>query len=695
MFSGKRPLKKRTSDLLVVAPDASSAATASVGDPSSPTSPSSAVATVTSASAASAPPLPREITTVMDHIRVNWDYMSAEQASGVYIEDYHQAFNDAIQTFSTVVENINESHRKVDGMKNDLVGCKEQLQCKRFDLLHLWLKSIQNKEMIRLLDAISGYLSNVKSILLDYLTPADRNDFASNAVFSINEALKEKKSKTRLKTERSIFRIDGSETSAETELLYNQLLAGYPTLAKPNGVASTVSNIAAGIIDKYSSVIKTGHRLLVEPDFGNVIVLYHPTVTFVRKVNDFLGRKSEGFCIFLDDFILSAFLPKIEERVLEHCYAFLNGPDTFVAELIPEFSMFPLAKCVIEIAALVQSMCHTLYDIPVHRNEFVRLIEMVLVKLYDRLLGYYRNQTAADMENESAISARWACEDEIVQLLLHNTLFLPGEWFITQIALLRVIDAPNRSVAPQLSSEDETQDSSDDLLAGGMQASTDSLPAVDFDVEPDLTLPLNESMSARFDTIINYYQELAETFLFALKMEIRCHCMYFLDLALREGNYYLEDEPSEPDPYVDALNQDLIMVEEAIDSCIPTRRVKFVFDGLPYLVMHILCANLRYVRRLNQHGVAKLLRNVQALQQCISNLAPDCEKDLRRARDYFALLQGNEEDLLKHMDARPGGFTYDEYKTVLDLIFLDRDDATAKKAYAAALDRLKKFFVLH
>lgn len=45
-----------------------------------------------------------------------------------------------------------DSKDRVVGMRGDLENCNEWLQNKRFDLFHLWVKSIQNKEMVRILE---------------------------------------------------------------------------------------------------------------------------------------------------------------------------------------------------------------------------------------------------------------------------------------------------------------------------------------------------------------------------------------------------------------------------------------------------------------------------------------------------------------------------------------------------------------
>jgi exocyst complex component 4 len=69
-------------------------------------------------------------------------------------QDYHLAFNTAIQKFSSVVDTIAESQKRVKEIKLLLESSKETLECKRFDFLHIWLKALQFKEMSRILDMI-------------------------------------------------------------------------------------------------------------------------------------------------------------------------------------------------------------------------------------------------------------------------------------------------------------------------------------------------------------------------------------------------------------------------------------------------------------------------------------------------------------------------------------------------------------
>ena len=72
----------------------------------------------------------------------------------VFNQDYHQAFNSAVQRFSNVVDTISDSSKRVKEMKENLEKSKAWLECKRFDLLHLWIKNIQLKEMSSILDSM-------------------------------------------------------------------------------------------------------------------------------------------------------------------------------------------------------------------------------------------------------------------------------------------------------------------------------------------------------------------------------------------------------------------------------------------------------------------------------------------------------------------------------------------------------------
>ncbi|KAJ3411659.1 hypothetical protein HDV05_001868 [Chytridiales sp. JEL 0842] len=578
-------------------------------------------------------------------------------------------------------------------------------------------------------DVWSNVQNEVKALLYDYLTSSERvTDFGSTVV-SINEILKEKKVKVKeLRTQKQLFRISGSEPDKSLDDLYFKLNSEIGGAATNESIdPNDLAGFSTGIIDRYANVVTAGHRLLVVPDAYHVLAMYGPTVFFAEKVEEITGIKTGTFKLFLEDFVLNVFLPQMEDRVLEYFHNYVNGTDAFLTETAPGVANLPLVKSSLALTVLVQAMCRTLFAIPIHKHEVIRMIEMVLVKFYEKCLARFRSlmsgdKSKADYEGVGIISAGWACEDEIVQLLLQNTYFQNGvidvhlnytlaqketyvemalkkersfhrnelifeqrkllavanmhfslDWFVAQISLLRVADRAFKRPAPTFAQQAAAAAAagSSTSLDDYARLSSDSLPPLFTDQEDDVHLPLNNEMTARFDSILNYFQELSETYLFAFRVEIRCHAMYYLDLAMREGNYMLEEEPFEPDTYVDMLNQDLVLIEESVSKALPTRRIRFIFDGLSTLIRDVLMSNLRYVRRLNFHGVEKLLRNVMSLQQSLTNISAIHEKGLDRVKTYFELLNLSGMELVQFMESHPGKYSYDEYKVVLDLIFHD------------------------
>lgn len=71
------------------------------------------------------------------------------------------------------------------------------------------------------------------------------------------------------------------------------------------------------------------------------------------------------------------------------------------------------------------------------------------------------------------------------------------------------------------------------------------------------------------------FETLMENILYTIRIEIRCHVMYYLDLAIREGDYFSEEEQLDPDPYIGSLNVDLTQIEVVIIGALPPRQARF------------------------------------------------------------------------------------------------------------------------
>lgn len=113
--------------------------------------------------------------------------------------------------------------------------------------------------------------------------------------------------------------------------------------------------------------------------------------------------------------------------------------------------------------------------------------------------------------------------------------------------------------------------------------------------------------------------------------------MFYLDLAIREGSYHIEENDPDPDPYIDILNVDLSAFEELMVLSVSPRIQRFLFDGLAQLINHCLMANIQQIKRLNKNGVIRLSRNIQSLQQNLTHLSSIQDNNLSRVKLFVEL----------------------------------------------------------
>ena len=77
-----------------------------------------------------------------------------------------------------------------------------------------------------------------------------------------------------------------------------------------------------------------------------------------------------------------------------------------------------------------------------------------------------------------------------------------------------------------------------------------------------------------FDGVVNSFQELANTILFTLRAEARCHILHYLDICMKEGNYCLDSSVKTPDPKILTLNADLVWFDEDISHLLRDKETR-------------------------------------------------------------------------------------------------------------------------
>lgn len=137
------------------------------------------------------------------------------------------------------------------------------------------------------------------------------------------------------------------------------------------------------------------------------------------------------------------------------------------------------------------------------------------------------------------------------------------------------------------------------------------------------------------------FDELANTCLLVLHLEVRVQCFHYLRLTpqVKRKNSDLNNKTDslEPDPRVIKLTKVLSDMDEALSSTLHPRKGKYIFEGLAHLAARILIMSSNYMDRIDQHGVQLMCRNAMALQQTLSSITASREIALDHARNFYEM----------------------------------------------------------
>lgn len=576
--------------------------------------------------------------------------------------------------------------------------------------------------------------AEVRTLLHDYLTDEEQSSVAGrNPIASINEVLREGRfTRDKLKV---IFRFSDSDIRSSTKVLrrheselLHSLRDTMPGLAQSSSESTIQTTLSTVTADDHAAGPGQHHRLLIKPDAFHVSVLFQPTLTFLNRIADVLPNdvdNARSMAELLDDFVLKVYLPQLEEKVSLLFHHAISSPDAFQPDILStRFSPQPLLKVTTQIMALINSLCIMLRTTPFHQENYSRLIIGVIIQLYqrcsDRLQALVSTERHGDIPRVS-LAAQWAQRPELNACLsefsmstdgsvrrslcrqeIHLEMSLLGqgtvskEDLVVSIRGIAALCSLHRSVAWITEQLSNLKSARDGVLSPGT-APRSELPNVFAPFTPspflpvfpsvseqiEVNLPLSREMAMRFSALQKTYTQLAEMILHTIRIEVRCRTMYHLDAAFRLGNYQIDHEVGEPDPYIVDLNTELSKIDECVLSTLLKEEQDFVFCGLEDLVEHLLVANARLIRSANNLGTTKVIRNILALQQGIRSVGGGRQgAQLERARLYYSLFYLGPQGLLDSVRSK-NVFSFDEYKVMLDLqcgVDQSLGDAAAAKA---------------
>ncbi|KAJ2747979.1 exocyst subunit [Coemansia sp. BCRC 34301] len=562
-------------------------------------------------------------------------------------------------------------------------------------------------------DVWSAIKAEILALLKDYLIPAETRAIdITHGVGGAAVTAGGVKPGTR-----DLFHIERIGEVADTvESLYLQIDNQFQDLTVSVAGKKRDTSVPA-VIDEYADHQHSlRHKRLVESNIEHAPVMLNMALSFTKRVAPLLGsaahsspsalspsvRRSmvgempifnpmspnqamspseQDADEYLQAFFKKVFLPRTEAYAMQLFDAVTSASDAFDVDLNTYFNGRPIFRSAAAIVPLLHSFGHLLNDLHSFRGENWGILLQLSNKYYEKCWALFRD-TIRSPDNQVYTSAKWSETPDMLQLFsrklkqvgsrsrsdlgadmdkeicLEEALKTERSLHLTEL----IFDVKRLVCAAQLHQTLEW------LLVQLNKVAADRAKVLSgFDSTTAAALLKRHEVDKV--KVVSRYHTLSTQCLMTLRTEVRAHCTYYLDLATREGSYNLDSDALEPDQYIQALNADISAIEEKMENCLPADRLNLVFGGISVLMAHILIANTRYIRHFNDAGSRKMVRNILALQQNLTNIALPEESGLDKARRFYELYDLGTDGILKHIAEHGAAFSFDNYRRLIDFIY--------------------------
>ncbi|XP_050293631.1 exocyst complex component 4 [Anthonomus grandis grandis] len=463
-----------------------------------------------------------------------------------------------------------------------------------------------------------------------------------------------------------------------------------------------------------SSALKNNKKekvLICSPHPNNILDLFIPFMCFTEDIEQMLGM-SHGSCPlykYITQHVSSVYLKRKSDEIIGEIEKAFKAPDAWKTAVLLELSSDykPLLVSTVAVERCIREWKKVLQSLPLFSEKIAEFSVKALKEYRDACYSAYKEMVHPHSEDRRICSAAWLKDEDINRFLksLPNWLNLKAqqEYYARSERGRRMLKGqPSEEESPEdvrMRNRKEAEILASNLGEGGVSASEilsdmtllkelatlqESMEwfsvrmfqyTSEFRLEPsklsppkvenhnDITPPVSSATLHQLTSITQDFDELANTCLLLLHLEVRVQCFHYL-LAQAQCN----KETHEPDPKVSELSKVLANVDEAMTSSLHPRKCKYIFEGLGHLIAKILISSAQYMQIIDDVGIQRMCRNIFALQQTLTNITMTRELALDHARHYFELFFLSPEEILNGIVDKGPAFSELEYMNALQLL---------------------------
>lgn len=394
---------------------------------------------------------------------------------------------------------------------------------------------------------------------------------------------------------------DTKDQRDDIKAIWQRQVPGLPSLT------STGQSPQTDFETTHDTEHSSGHKTLVAPSVFNISCLLPPSVTFLKRFREVTPHTSNiaisTLSAFLNEFLINVFHPQLEESLTECCAHSLSQLDTFQQD--PKWQQHahkPIFKGATRFMEVMMAFCKMLTSLT-HDQMFSHLVITQMNAYYDKCCAWFkalvlRAQSKANgrqLKAAAFLATQGLISETIDHLLGHGApsddrlirqeidqlvvavdeiglddsdlmidrklqgslclMYTSMKWLAGRIAQLRYISPKavdqsgmeDEETAPRLKRSLTTALQRDQNHEGGIPT----------------YLPLSEGTSSLFDGIIDGFEQLADSVLKTLHLELRCHIAQSLRASFR-GSLLYTDPADAPDESISKLLRELLDIQQEL-----------------------------------------------------------------------------------------------------------------------------------
>ncbi|XP_062562574.1 exocyst complex component 4 isoform X1 [Armigeres subalbatus] len=470
---------------------------------------------------------------------------------------------------------------------------------------------------------------------------------------------------------------------------------------------------------------KRERALVCPPDAALVRQIYLPMMGYIHEIEGFMKCKSGQSCslnTFLDNYVKDAYLARGHNRNLQLTIESLSKTqDAWRSIITPEeMKRLGLTRPLLQNTVLVETRIsetkRLIQDLPTYSDELLKMVCSLLKTYRETCQAAYRGIVQPETEDKRIYSVAWLKDDDITRFLksLPNWTDLK-----TSNARIKQQSGQKRHMKAEPSEEEsptavqqrnvrEAEMLTSNLGEGGisqqeilsdvgvlkelaiLQESMEWFASRITDFAHDLRKPIVNGMvggvsaspvvvkDGMIKVLINLaleFEELANTCLLVLHLEVRVQCFHYLKSNPSDkfkANNPNKNDSLEPDAKVLKLTKVLSDMDEALSSTLHSRKTKYVFEGLAHLASRILIMAANSMEYIDTAGVQRMCRNALALQQTLSSITASREVALDYARSFYEMFYLDPDEILTSIIEKGSQFTEMQYLNALHLVCKNR-----------------------